>query len=738
MTLKSLLTSTVAIAALVPAAALAQQQNQAQLEEIVVTAERREASLQTVPVAITALSIDAIEKRQVKAAQDLERYTPSLKMRNNITSPTNLSPSLRGSLQQDASLVVAESPFGIYVDDVYLARLNGNNVQLADFERVEVLRGPQGTLYGRNTLAGAIKFITRQPGPDNAWLNAEVGYGRFDAYKASVSAGGPLSGTVAGSVSLQTNGRNGFWNNLGTRQRIGDDKNWAGRGKLRYTGSDAFDATVTLSYTDSDNDALQLVPMTTPAVAGNRQYRSRDLVPTFGFYTVNRPLQPRGAPPMENETRGETQQMIASLNMTYDFGDASLQSITGYVNTDDFFTTDFSGIGRVMAGTTADADQFSQELKFQGAAADDRLNYIAGVYYFHEDGEQAFSWRFITPASTSTIDITTKNVSAFGQADYLITDALKATAGIRYARDKKEFDESIVALPTILIPQNPVALRPVSLRNTYKKWTPKFGLDYTVPTSGAVDSMLLYASMARGFKSGGYSAIAIFNLSDARTPYGPETNWTYEAGTKIDLLDNRLRINANFFHARISDLTLNATVNNPDGTTSFPVTNAGAATIQGLEYEISAVPTDGLTLYANGALSSGKFRSLRPGSAAANAPTAFGIAKAETPQIPDLTITVGFDYGYDFAFGGRDARFLLGADVYHTDQFVTASTNDFILDGYELVNAFVGLELDARWQARFLVKNLTDERIVMTGSRSLGGFYAYAPREYMFTIGFKM
>ncbi|MCB2108543.1 MAG: TonB-dependent receptor plug domain-containing protein, partial [Rhodobacteraceae bacterium] len=142
MKLRAFLASTVAAAAVVPSLASAQQSGG--LEEIVVTAERREASLQTVPVAVTAMTFDQIEKRQVGYAQDLERYTPSLKMRNNITQPTNLSPSLRGSTQQDASLVVAESPFGIYVDDVYLARLNGNNVQLADFERVEVLRGPQG------------------------------------------------------------------------------------------------------------------------------------------------------------------------------------------------------------------------------------------------------------------------------------------------------------------------------------------------------------------------------------------------------------------------------------------------------------------------------------------------------------------------------------------------------------------------------------------------------------------
>ena len=122
------------------------------------------------PVSVSAFGRLDLETRQIVEPQNLEKYVPSLKMRNNITSPTNLSPALRGSLQQDASLAVAESPFGIYVDGIYMARLSGNNIELADIERVEVLRGPQGTLYGRNTLAGAIKFITRTPGPDNEWF----------------------------------------------------------------------------------------------------------------------------------------------------------------------------------------------------------------------------------------------------------------------------------------------------------------------------------------------------------------------------------------------------------------------------------------------------------------------------------------------------------------------------------------------------------------------------------------
>jgi len=213
--------------AVLPAGAYAQNDNSSGvLEEIVVTAERREASLQSVPVPVTAITAEALTNKQVTEARDLARFAPSLKMFNNITTPTNLSPSLRGSLQQDASLVVAESPFGIYVDDVYIARLNGNNITLADIERVEVLRGPQGTLYGRNTLAGAIKFVSRSPG-EESWRNFSVGAGNFDQQRISLSTGGKLADNLGGSFSaLYSNKGAQFFNrNPSKADKVGEETN---------------------------------------------------------------------------------------------------------------------------------------------------------------------------------------------------------------------------------------------------------------------------------------------------------------------------------------------------------------------------------------------------------------------------------------------------------------------------------------------------------------------------------
>lgn len=722
-----------ATALLLPVVATAQQETSGGLEEIVVTAERREASLQSVPVAVSALSAETLENRQITESADLQRFVPSLKMTNNITSPTNLSPSLRGSTVQDASLVVAESPFGIYIDDVYVGRLNGNNAALADIERVEVLRGPQGTLYGRNTLAGAIKFISRDPGRET-WLDASLGAGNWDQYLASFSAGGKLGESDwAGSLAAQINHKDGQFRNFVTGQETGLEKNWATRGKLRYMGIENFDAIASVSYAHSENDALQLFPgvVTTPA---DQQFTSGDVGPPMGqgYYSVATPTLTSPPGVITPNPSGETEQLISSLNMSYDFGGVTLRSITAFVNTQDFFSTDFSGSGLIIGGADSDSDQYTQELQLQGTAFGDRLSYIVGAFYLKESSTQDFAWIFFTPASTSSIEAETESRSVFGQMDFNLTEALKATVGLRWTEDDKEFDISIVQLPTILFPGGRTA--PVSFDNTYDAWTPKFGLDYTFDTSGSIDSLLTYVSAAKGFKSGGYNGIALLSLDDATLPYFPEENWTYEAGVKTDLFGSRVRINAAAFYNEIEDLQLNATLN---GGASFPVQNAGAATIKGLEFEITAVPVEGLTLFANAAFMEGKFDELAPGAAPAQAIVAYN-ADPEPPQVPDYSFTLGFDYGFDVPLGSAAGRVSFGADWFRSDDYVLAATNDFIIDAYDRVSAFAALGVGDSWEARFSVKNLTDEETVISGSRLLGGFIMLPPREYLFSINYKL
>ena len=340
--------------------------------------------------------------------------------------------------------------------------------------------------------------------------------------------------------------------------------------------------------------------------------------------------------------------------------------------------------------------------------------------------------------SSNTESTTTKSVSVFGQGSYQFNDALKATLGARWTQDKKTFDLTWQALFA------PIPATVVPLRNTYTEVTPKFGLDYKV-NSDSFNSMLLYFSAARGFKSGGYNGIAITGAEDAKSAYGPESNWTYEVGVKMDALDNKLRFNANYFLAKVKNLTLNATVIDAMGVGSFPVQNSGDATIQGLELESTYVATNNLTFFMNASFLNGKYDSLKPTSAPAVASlprlplfvnnNRLGV-KAEPPQLPDYTIALGFDYARPFGDGNK---FRFGGDWYRTDDYITAATNDFVITGYDRFNAFVGVDLGDHWELRATGKNVANDKKIYVGSRGfLGGYLMLPPAEIMMTLKYKM
>ncbi len=702
----------------------------AQINTIVVTVERREESLQTVPVSVSAFDRTTLEIRQIFSPNDLERYTPSLKMRQNITSPTNLSPALRGSTQQDASLAVAESPFGVYVDDIYMARLSGNNIELADLERVEVLRGPQGTLYGRNTLSGAIKFVTRTPSPENEWVNAAVGLGNFGRYRIGFSVGQSINDAISASASFQGTGYDGYSTNVATGESLGMEENYAGRIKLHYHGRENFDAVASVSYSDSENNGLPLLNGTTPDVPSDQQYEFDDVVITSGRGKTDRPTADR-SPVIENEPRGDTEQLIASLDMSLDLDpDITLRSITGYVDTQDLIITDFSGLGTIMFDTFLDTRQFSQEIHVLGTLFDQQLDYLAGFYFFDDQADQSFNWYFFGPTSISSYELKTRSLSGFVQMDFNATENLTLTAGARYTRDRKRFDMSfnLVGAPPV---------EPINLDNTFTAWTPKFGVDYNVPNSfDFVDTMLLYASAGKGFKSGGYSAITIFGADDARTPYGPETNWTYEGGIKTDMFDNRLRVNANYFYADISELTLNATVPLGEGRLSFPVQNAGEAVIHGAEIEAVASPIEGLNIFLIAEILNAKFTSFNQTSAPANAVTNYNVADPKPPSVPDYALTLGFDFNYPGSLGSLDAVYSFGMDWYYSDNYTSAATNDAMVSSFDRINAFAAIDLGEHWRLSFTMENVPNKGTIQTGSRGLGGYYMWPPRNYMFKLSY--
>ena len=734
------------------------------LEEIIVTSERRAEDLQTVPIAVSALTSQQMDRLNVNQSQDLQRYVPSLNMFNNITHPSNLSLSMRGGLQQDASLVVAESPVGMYVDDIYVGRMNGNNATMSDIERVEVLRGPQGTLYGRNTGYGAVRFISRTPGED-MWADANVGGGNDGQFQLKGSIGGPLGAGLAGSVAGQWKERDGqFFNSApGVNTDVGAEENLNLRGKLRFMGLDNFDAVLSVAYSNAENDsnAMPNGDTTMPGADIPRNCQDPSVVdtdpasPTFGtcpagvtttftpedlFFVngkrgVNTPWIPyTPAPPLVGKPQAETEQTIAGLILTWDITDnMALKSLTGYVGLDANFMTDFTGVGFIVGGSESDSDQFTQEFQILGTAFSDRLNYVAGVYYLNEEADQLWGWNAFggAPISRSTIDVETTSYSVFGEASFNITDALKVTGGLRYTEDDKDFD----FVMDVVFPF-PMPTETISLATKPDDWMPKFAIDYLIETDGVMDSMLLYASYAEGFKGSGFSAIAIFNANDVNQ-YDAETNKTYEGGFKADWFGNRLRTNLAYYFSDIEGLQQNATVIDEDGNPGFPVQNSGDAEIQGLEFEISAVPVEGLNLFFSGtAFTDGEFKNTRPGSAADQAQFLYGVP-ATTPQTPDYSFNIGFDYSFDFRKKYLGAV-TFGMDYYEIDDYVTAATNEFYNTGWDQLNGFISADLGDNFQLKLSGTNLSDNDNLTSGSRGLGGFIFLPEKLYMLELTYQM
>ncbi len=459
-----------------------------------------------------------------------------------------------------------------------------------------------------------------------------------------------------------------------------------------------------------------------------------------------------------DKTRGETEQTIVGLDLSWNFSNGmTLRSITGYVGITDYMHTDFSGdFARppsfgAFGVTDVDTDQFTQEIQLLGTAFNDRLSYLLGAFYLTEDGTQPFNWAFgIVPGgnpaaalSVSLIDTEVDSFSVFGDATYQFTDNLSGTVGLRYTDDSKDFVYDFLGLvgPPFGPPIGPLnctgSLDPTRcvLAADDEEWTPRFVLDYAFGESG----VLVYGSAAKGFKGGGFSATAIFS-TDPIGVYGPETNWTYEAGMKATWLGDRLRTNLAYFFSDIEDVQQSSTDATQPFVLEFPVENSGDAEIQGFEFELTAVPVNGLNIFLSGSLMDGEYTSLTPSSAAfASKVIYYGDPNAEpqTPQTPDYMVNIGFDYTFDFPTDVL-GDFSFGFDYYEIDNYVTAATNDFHNSGWDQWNGFVSLYIAENWQLQFTGKNLGDDVNHTSGSRGLGGGIYLPPRTFLFTVTYRM
>lgn len=601
-------------AMIAPIAATAQEQREdgGGVEDIVVTAQRREQNVQDVPIAISAISGNTLAETGIRDPRDLTLLVPSLSMQAGTAASTT-SLFIRGVGIGDFNSNTTGA-VGVYVDDVFLGANAGKLFNVFDSDGIEVLRGPQGTLYGRNTTGGAIRFTSRKP-TDELSANASLLYGRFNEVSIEAGVGGPI---IADKLKVRIaglyNNRDGTTYNRVTGNRVNNLNLWAARGIVDFTPSD--NALIRLSVHGGRN------------TGGARQFQHRGQgVDFFGdpaFLPDGTPTDGLGyadtdGDPYAGDYNVEGKERISAFGMSllgeFDLGGVTLTSITAYekVNRATLEDADASPADLVIAYYEDKPRQWSQEVRLQSDTGGP-LTWIVGGYYFHEKlaTDSAFdllrSLRdpndllgTFDPANSLGLlrypyVQTTKSYAVFGQADYEITDRLTATVGLRYSHDRIRLDYEALfdglgsVAPVKNYSEVIVPLIDFDEAKSFRDVSWRAALNYKI------DDTLIYASYSKGYNSGGYAGGASTDPLQLQ-PFGSEKLYAYEVGLKTEFLDRKLRFNSAAFYYDYRDLQVFVF----DLSGPLPVQrklNAGNARIYGLETEITARPVRDLELFA--------------------------------------------------------------------------------------------------------------------------------------------
>jgi iron complex outermembrane recepter protein len=718
-------------AALVTAPASAQsgqatdsrKKEQETLQEVTVTAERFEATVQTSPVAITALDSTALESRAVTNVLEAMSEIPGITITPVQSSNTSARVYLRGAGQNSAGINF-DPAVGIYIDNVYQPRVNGAFFDFFDIRGMEVLRGPQGTLYGRNTSGGALKIETRRPSFD--WTgSAQLSGGNWNAVGGKGYLSGPIvDGKLAFSVSGVYRKRDGFLYSTEYKRQVGNIDSRAERLRLMYTPSDELEINLSAFFIQDYSEAAWGVPLLVqPAVrnpSANGTF-NRDLTTTELFGSL-------GASRLNNTG--------ASLNIKYDASDnLTLNSISGYGSLRSFsngntiwvFAADQArkDAGQNLNVPSANEGRlrdtfFTEELN--ATYSSDKLKGVVGVFYIREKGSNRAS---VASSPTTDQDRITTASAVFGQATYNVTDTVGLTAGLRYTQEEADFTQFF---------------RPVAAQNRVKKYratTPKFGINWQ-PTH----DLLAYASYTKGFKSGGFNPIPPGSNTGTGqpgqpTPYDPETVKSYEVGVKWTAPSDLFRINVAAYKAEYHGLQFPVFF---PGTTTIYTSNATDGEVSGIEVEPTWQATDHLQVYGNGSFTTGKYTSDW---------FCFGqfgqlknCGKGEIPgQIPTKT-TVGLRYYPELPIPGRVS--FNGSWVYHSKYFNNVANEGPLVQAQSanIYNVTVNWATeDNRYNAALDIRNLGDTHYVWSGLQSshpttpsVTG-YVNSPREIVFRVG---
>ena len=556
------------------------------LEEITVVAQRRSENLQDVPIAISALSEAAIEKADIHDLTDIATRVPSLTY--SPFSPGQNIVSLRGVSSNDDG-AGTDNSVAIFVDEVYLGRVSNINPEMFDIERVEVLRGPQGTLYGKNTIGGAINIVSTRPDTERFSAKLRANFGNYERTDFAGLLTGPLTENLAGKFSFSYRNRDGWVDNVVLNKKQKDDDVQAYRGQLLYT-SENTEIMFTADYNRLDVEDMARIPQT--QVVGS-------LGPIVDQYRAL--CGDRGPKCSTNPSDGFAKRDAwgVSMHVTHDFRIGELKSITAYREHEVDWEMDSVGVSIPLTDDILDkTDQFTQEVRWSGDT--DTLNYVFGFWYLNEQTNRFEVFDIIADKNITGSDRyrqinETDSYAGFGQVDWLLTEGVTLTVGGRYTYEKKEIVNDAVAGDFVVINQTFANTR----EETWTSFIPKISLTWQPR-----EAMTVYGTIAKGFKSGGFPA-APTTIVDTE-PLAQEEALNYEVGLKSDLLDN-VRLNTAFFYTKYEDLQIQrfgprlGCVENPatpqiECFGAFQTFNASDAEVKGVELELTWVPVENLTL----------------------------------------------------------------------------------------------------------------------------------------------
>jgi iron complex outermembrane receptor protein len=681
------------------------------LDTVTVTARRRTESIQDVPVAVSAFSEEQLADLQASDVSGLQGAVPNLNMVQGRGSANSVNVFIRGIGQPDA-LQTFDPGVGMYVDDIYYSRINGALFSLFDVGQVEVLRGPQGTLYGKNSTGGAIKLTTKNPF-DNEGGSVELTAGDHGRNEARFYVSGKFSDTLAASIAGASIRNDGYVRDAVTGRHFNNDDTQALRAKLAFAPSDSFRATLSLDHTEQDvaltlgrpmaplrqTDLALGVVVLQPGETGDWDYRART---SFG-------------PPGHGQT---LEHSGGSLSMEWDINSQWLfKSISSYrkLRTHSFIDIDASEfeLGDVLVAL--DQKQASQEFQLQYDNGSN-LHATFGAYYMRENvpsyqeayADDLFALAGMPISFLRTIgdDLTTTSVAAFGHVNWEFVPTWTLAAGVRWTRDNKEYDRSTSTFwgaPFGALNET-VAF---SAEHDWTAVTPSVSLQKAFS-----DNVMGYVSANRGFKSGGFNGRANTVYDTQHAEFDPEYVWTYEVGVKASSADKRLRGSVAAFKSDYSDFQ--ARVSQDVGT--FPVLNAAELDIQGIEFEGSALLGEATVLSAQVGWLDAKYKRfddfrLDPAYPGYD-PT---VNHDHVPFSPKVTARLALQHSFSL---GDSGTLGVGGDVSYRDKTWLSVDNRDVLsqDAYTLVGLFgVWDSPQYSWQVRAGVRNLTDKNYKTEG-----------------------